>query len=217
MRIYSAFALAVLLIPSTLNAGLTGHTKTSRTGLAMCREQWGFVQRAVAAQDEYTLQGLLNKDGVHVFCPDESVSARSLVQAADAWNRALGRVVVEVVTSAEQANVVVQRVNGIAGCEDQQGLIEVDKNEQGRMFADVKIDANLGTFSLGDQAVGSVLTHELGHFLGLDDLEGSNQIMNEFDIDHLVLQPSPEEAQAVNLLMKAIHQEIEHLNRPSSG
>ena len=208
MRIFTFLALLVAAIPTSLNAGLATSMPAIPDEVAMFREQWGIVQKARQERDCTTLKGLLIPNGVRIAVKDRSISRAGLLQAANAWNKALGANFVRVVDSVDEANMTVNLVDGIGEDHESQGDIEVFETGDGVFSAQVLVDVHSGNRSLTDREIGAVVTHELGHFLGLDDLPGDNQIMGEFDPDHLVVHPSNDEANAVLNLRNRIKQAI---------
>ena len=178
----------------------------------MFREQWGLVQEARHNRDYATLAGLLIPNGVSVASTDGSISKVALEQAAAAWNSALGSKIVRIVNSVEEANMTVKLVNGIGDDHESQGDIEVFKTEDGVFSAEVLVDSHTGNRALSNREIGAVVTHEMGHFFGLDDLPGDREIMGEFDPSHLVIRPSKEEADAIRALQDGIRQVVRDIH-----
>lgn len=208
MRINPFLALLVVAIPTSLNAGFATNMSAIGDRTAMFSEQWRLVQEARRNHDYATLAGLLIPNGVSIASSDGSIPKVALEQAADAWNIALGARIVRVVNSVKDANMTVKLVNGIGDHHESQGDIEVFTTEGGVFSAEVLVDSQTGNRALSNREIGAVVTHEMGHFLGLDDLPGDNEIMGEFDPSHLVVRPSKEEADAIHTLQDAIRQVI---------
>ena len=174
------------------------------SGLEKCGQQMKFVRQAIADSDADSLKGLLLSEGVNLKSVDQSVPAEVLNQASNAWNAGAGSHWVRIADGRHTCNLSVQLVDQISEEPGQQGLIEVNRDDEGNMSASVLIKRTCDDRPLSNLEIGAVLTHEIGHFLGLDDVTGNDFIMGEFDRSHLVLKPNPEEVAAIQELRKVI-------------
>ena len=211
MRITPFLVLMAAIIPASLNAGLALTMRAVPDETAKFHEQWMLVKHAEATRDLLTLRGMLLPHGVTLAAKNGEVSKAVLAVAAEAWNSALGFHIVTVVDSPNDANVTVSLVDGIDKDRASQGFINVYETEDGAMSADVQVDGFTGHRPLNDRERAAVITHELGHFLGLEDLPGEQQIMGEFDPNELVTRPSRGETEAILYLRNGIRTAIRNL------
>jgi len=211
MRFIPTLALVVLLIPTALNAGLKKNYRVRQDDLTVCSERWSLVQDGIRERDFATLRGMLLPGGIWIASPDGTVSRKSLEQAALVWNEALGASTVHLAAAGQTPTVTVRKVNGIGKAKDLQGLIEVDESDNGLYSAHVLVDARYGSHPLTDREVGAVITHELGHFLGLNDIPLGTGVMGEFDPTHVIVRPSIQEASAVLALQRTVRQTVAEL------
>ena len=212
MRIIPTLALVVFLIPTLPNAGQIWNAHRSKDDVALCSEQCELIREAVRQSDVNGLRSLLSLDGVTVGSVDHSVSLQAMQQAAEEWNRALGSPHFRLSNPGEIPTVSVHKVNGITGNRDLQGLIEVDETDKGLVSAKVWVDRQCGGRDLTDREVGAVLTHELGHFLGLDDIPNGTGVMGEYDPKHIVVTPSQKEVRAVSALRDKVQNTIAEID-----
>ena len=143
---------------------------------------------------------------------DGTVSEACLKQATDAWNSGLNQTVFRLVENDSPADADVKMVEKIVPSDDLQGQIQALTAPDGKITAKVFVCRQNEGQALSSSEVGEVLTHELGHMIGLDDapdgVPAGEYIMSSFDPDHPVLRPSAEEVQAIEELRSRIKTQL---------
>lgn len=129
---------------------------------------------------------------------DGGADAAPLRLATGRWNQALGEEVFQVVPVAD-ADIVVEEISELGGDEQGQVDTEVKTSSNGAysLSGAIEVCDNCDGQLLGKLQIAEVLTHELGHVLGLDDDRAGGGIMGTFDPAHLVEGPSTAEVAAV--------------------
>ena len=204
MRYLSALSLVTLLLPSLIHPDEMKRTSPNSHGNASACRLSEEAINALNSGSSASIRGQLLVRGVTVGSKDGSISSRSLAQAIGAWNQSIPEQPFRLARADEVPDINVQKLVEIQEDIRLQGQIEIEMDVSGALRANIEISGSDRGQALSDVAIGAVLTHEMGHFVGLDDSllpdASGAAVMGDFDPDHLVLYPSPEEIEAVQAL-----------------
>jgi hypothetical protein len=159
-------------------------------------------ERAMGVEDEQEwICGQLLARGAIVAFNRPIVDSCGIDQAIEAWRLVIPDSPFSVAKAGQKANIQVELVHEIPDCHEAQGEVESDEglDDSGLVTARITVRDNVNGRPLTDREIGAVITHELGHLLGLDDSPDGRGIMGEFDPQRLVTVPTSEEAQAVEI------------------
>ncbi len=159
------------------------------------------VSRALAQRDlpcARALTGcLLVQKGVTIGFENPNQDSAPLKRAANCWNQSLGVTLFRV---GANPDLVVRVQKEVAGG-DAQGEIDfehkLDVNGTYETHGVIQVAADTAQGPMTITETAAVVTHELGHLLGLDDDPHGTGIMGDFDSLHLVTAPSKEEIASV--------------------
>ena len=187
MRLLPTLFLVVFLVPTSSNTGWAGIRDWQKPSMPMA----GHPQPGLSYPYE-----------ISVSSPDRSIPEQAITQAIDAWNDVLIDHPFRRAQPGESPVVSIRVVKQVEGQDVLQGQIYIESGLSKGDRATVEISDQNGGVPIGSKALGAVLTHELGHFLGLDDAPADSlaipQVMGEFDPDNLVTRPSSRESQLAN-------------------
>lgn len=212
MRLLPVVILIGLMVPTTSNKGWAGIANLPKTPTCLGKAILPEVRDALLRGDVYELRPIFPLNGISISCPDGSVPTRVLRQAASAWNSAMRAPTFRVTSRGQTPYVVVTVVKLINGQNDLQGQVETPIADPSGASARIQISNQDAGRLLNVTAMSAVLSHELGHLLGLEDSSGLDQtgpsVMGEFDPDHLVLGPSEHDVQTVFQLRALVRNTI---------
>jgi len=201
MALRPTLFLIAFLIPTVSNFDFASVPDQPSNCWVRCTNTSSDSLDAIREGDPDDIRCLLFPGGITVASPDGSIPHESISQAIAGWNKCLVTHLFRQPKYGEMPAVIVRKVGTINRDDDLQGEIDVQKSEDGRLKAVVSISCQDEGKSLSNVAVGAILTHELGHLLGLGDAPANapdgSCVMGEFDANHLVLKPSEAEAQTV--------------------
>ena len=204
MRYLFALSLVTLLVPTLTHSEFESRKPSVLSAQRHACRISEEAQSSLSSGSTHAIEEQLFLQGVTVGSKDQSVSVASLNQAIHAWNECISDHPFRLASPGEEASINVSKLADIQEASRLQGQIEIDASPSGHLKAKVEIsDRDRGQL-LSDTAIGAVLNHELGHFVGLDDsLESDSsgqEVMGDFDPEHLVLRPSAAEESTVRNL-----------------
>ena len=191
----------------------------SRTLSPLVHDAWQRCESkavAAAAVGDYThalalLDGGIYSGGVSLGLNESSLGrnrARAHVAFARAtqyWQDALGSdCPLRVSTPGEVPQTLVSLVDAIPGDGGELGLIEMKKSYQWTAAsftcgtkAKISVMRSFERKPLSEEEMTEVMAHEIGHLLGLADVEQPGFLMGPMDRDHLTHGPTQTEVDAV--------------------
>lgn len=219
-------ALACLLITVPLVAA---STKLSNP---LVHPAWvKSLDRAAALADQgevnhalALVSGGLYTNGVTIGLETRGSSAssrRAFNRAVHYWQGALGDdCPIRVVEGAGSVNVVM--VDSISGAGDELGLIEMKKNYQWSpqayscgTTAKISIVRSYAGSPLTEDELTETMAHEMGHLLGLADVDEVGYLMGPMDRSKLTNGPTAVEVSAIQEVRRAFREEMSILSRLS--
>jgi Zn-dependent protease with chaperone function len=169
------------------------------------------------------VSGGLYVDGVTIGMDGRSAKSpsarRAFQRAVRYWQSALGDdCPLRVVDGSASVNVVM--VDSISAAGDELGLIEMKKNYQWSpqnfsclTTAKISIVRSFGGSSLSEDELTETMAHEMGHLLGLADVEDVGYLMGPMDRARLTSGPTSVEVNAIQEVRQAFRQEMNSLSR----
>ncbi|HSI72374.1 MAG TPA: matrixin family metalloprotease [Fimbriimonas sp.] len=138
----------------------------------------------------------------------KSTALKAMGQAFTGWQEALqGSVKFTQVDSEEKADVVIRFKPDVRmGREPVAGFANwkrvIDKDSEGKIVSKFTSDLQIRTMTLSFkpmpmESMRHEMMHEIGHVLGLEDTEGTGDIMGPLDMSRPVAKPREHEAKAV--------------------
>jgi len=204
MRCLPILILLGFLVRGNTSSGWTSNVVVNESSIASCDGVRQDIRNAVQDGDYNYLRGMTFPNGIAVCSLNGSVSQNSLLQAIDAWNDSLPTRPFRLCKKGENPDVTVAKVSKVEKADDLQGEIITEEEPDGSIKGFVRIGSDDSGRKLSDVAIGAVLTHELGHLLGLDDapktVKMGTCVMGEFDPEHIALRPTSAEVGAVEQL-----------------
>ncbi len=153
-----------------------------------------------------TLQSYLLTDAVTVgLDPSDGPNWKTegIDRAIKVWSNALSDSPFQLVARGKKPMVIVRFVDDIESDGDIQGQVEATRSLHWGSSVGYRIEATLlvrrtsGRHELDEDEITQVVSHELGHLLGLDDAEQCVGLMGPFVPGHPRLKPSKDEIGAV--------------------
>ena len=200
-----ALALLVCLVATAAMAA----TKTDLIN----REALGTYRRAVLEKNQTKatalLRGLLLANvaiGIDATTvPDGHDDwAEAVREGIGVWSEAIEDSPFELARQGERPSIVVKFVSEIDGDDDLQGLVRAqrhfywkDGQSGGRVDGVILVRKVSGRRLLTAAEVSRVVTHELGHILGLDDDPDGPGVMADFEPGPGIRSPSNDEVSAI--------------------
>lgn len=234
MRAVRFFAIAAI---SCLGFSQGLASETSRSHSPFVHSAWSrCIQRAEAAAQngEYNrafsfLHGGLYQDGVSV-----GIDATGLGDQREAVQRATGKAIhywrnalgddcpIRYAVPGSEPDTIIRLVDHIEGDGDELGLIEMKKHYSwsansfsSKTTAKISIMRSFEGKQLSEAELTEVIAHEIGHLLGLADVEETGYLMGPLDRSSLTQGPTLAEKQAlVNLReeLRNVHRSITQLS-----
>ena len=215
-----AFVCLALLVSGLATAASTG----SEALPSMTHPSWvkSFDRASEAvAKKEYNkalafLTGAVYEHGVTVSldtssCPGEVERVSKAARRAHAaWERVLGSdCPIRLLPNAQAADLTIVVVRSIPQEGDALGLIDMKKtyawgvgSYRSTSTGKIKVMTSFQGSGLDDDELTEVVCHEMGHLLGLADLDHTGFLMGPLVRHDSVTAPTPEEARAVLQIRK---------------
>lgn len=140
---------------------------------------------------------------------------RALSLAIDMWQEALHDSPFVIARPNEKPHVIIRFIDRIPGEPSLQGQIEMDrrfnwgKNSHSyRVTAEMDVRDNVRGRMLYTEELGSVIAHELGHLLGLDDVHDARSLMGPFVAGRSSISITRPELEAVKAYRQALKDRI---------
>jgi hypothetical protein len=196
-----AVFLVAFLVPTISNLDFASVDDRPSNCYVRCTNVSSDGSEAIREHNVQELRWLLFPHGIAVGSTNGSISRAAISQAVAAWNVGIGIHILHPAKPSEIPDIQVEKVSKVDESDELQGQIEIQRLDNGKLAATVAISGVDSGKELSDTAVGAVLTHEIGHFLGLADAPDNAPVgtcvMGEFDADHLALKPSGAEVRTV--------------------
>ncbi len=129
----------------------------------------------------------------------------------DTWNSAMEDSPFVAQRQNEKPDVIVKFVDSIETGDHAQGMIRAQRNifwsgktSSSRLSGTIYVRINVGRRRLTEDEVGRIVTHELGHLLGLDDDHDGRGVMGDFGPGRGNPLPSRSELNAVRAFRDSI-------------
>ena len=172
--------------------------------------------------------GVLYTGGVTVKIDEKTLgsnrtaSVSAVNTAVKTWQTALGKdCPIRLVSGSEAAQVLIQFVDRVPRQgDDALGLIELQKSyrwNKSRYEVETKatifVQRGYDGETLPEDHLQEIVCHELGHLLGLADVDFTGHLMGPLVIGHPIDGPLPHEIRAVKLLREAARSKISEIER----
>lgn len=182
---------------------------------------------AVSANDpqfaQALLEGILYPNGVKVNIDLQSAGSshasveNALRRAIFQWHSALDqKSLIQLVGSNQKADLTIRLVDKLPNRSDRTlGLIELKKSYSWNKSihkvsyqGTISVKRSWDGKSLNEDELTEVICHELGHLLGLADVDVMGSLMGPMDRNHLLTGPQKHEVQALRLLRQAAQERL---------
>jgi hypothetical protein len=208
---FISLALTLLLTPFAVTGSVNRSAK-SMCPSKLCESSFAQLtaDSTTKANRKALAEGLLLTQRACISFEGDLKSRQGLVKAVHAWNKGLGLAIFAVEPNPNDANITVRLVTKIPGVPDAQGevLSNGGLDTDGVVNAEILVADNVNGRKLTNAEVSTVIAHELGHVLGLDDSPNGEGLMGEFDPAKLVSQPSNQEILAVRTVRSWARHEL---------
>lgn len=142
-----------------------------------------------------------------------------LSEAVRTWNEAMPDVPLAVSVGRQKANVMVRWVDHIDSVGHIQGEIKASRKWTWgnriayNIRADISVKKTIEHRALSQDETTQVLTHEIGHLIGLDDVRETTGVMGPLIVGRPRMQPSPDEISALTEYRASLKQLIAQFPR----
>lgn len=200
------------LVMGLCSIGILGSNRVSDEAFELLRLNGDSKGKQIAI-----LKSFLVSDPVTVGLHQDGPGIEPIRSAVDVWKASLPESPFVLAAAGAKPMVSVQFVDQVPGRDRAQGQIEIVRKLRWGPCNTYRIEATLLVRkthegrSLTDEEITWVVAHELGHILGLEDVDEENMLMGRFCPDKVVSGPTKAEIIALQSHRERLRQALSRL------